>query len=139
MRFSSGSLIEGMNMKTCDYCKQYSDFSAYKLGNKIFCSKDCAKKVLFCRYCLGTTKEISNSGWQKYLWDWASEKRKGFEFGPAFGSSHEKACPRCGSTVQRLWICFFFPIIPLQKYRILAVEKEGKLNWSFIVRKLKNL
>ena len=139
MRFSSGSFLEGMNMRTCDYCKQFSDFSAYKLGEKIFCSEDCAKKALFCRYCLGTTNEISKSGWQKYLWDWASEIRKGFKFGPTFSSSHENTCPRCGSTIQRLWICFFFPIIPLSKYRLLTIQKEGKLNWSVIVRKLKNL
>jgi len=139
MHFSSGSLIEGMNMRTCDYCKQFSDFSALKSGDKIFCSEDCAKKALFCRYCMGTTKEISNSGWQKYLWEWASEKQKGFEFGPAFGSSNENTCPRCGSTIKKLWICFFFPIIPLGKYRVLAIQKEGKLNFSFIVRELKDL
>jgi len=126
-----------MDMKTCDYCKQYFDFDGYKVGSSTFCSKSCAQKTQFCRNCFVKTTDIPNQGWQKYFWDWAVNKKEGFNFGPAFGESCENTCPRCGSAIHRLWMYFFVPIIPLGKYRILHIMKEGQLNWTVLVRKIK--
>lgn len=124
-------------MKTCDYCKQYSDFDGYMVGDKVYCSINCAKKALFCRTCLSKTNDVPEYGLNKFFWDLATSKKEGFEFGPSFSTYDKNACPRCGSVIQRLWLCFFVPIIPFGKYRTLYVKKAGQLNWTVLVRKLK--
>lgn len=124
-------------MKTCDYCKQYSDFDGYMVGESIFCSINCAKKALFCRTCLSKTKDVEESGLNKIFWDMATTKKEGFSFGPSFITHDKTTCPRCGSVVQRLWLSFIIPLVPFGKYRTLHVQKVGQPNWTVLARRLK--
>lgn len=45
-------------------------------------------------------------------------------------------CSICGSIRQKKWLCFFVPIIPLEEYRVVYLERD-LLNARYIGRKLK--
>ena len=124
-------------MKTCDYCKQYSDFEGYTVGESVYCSINCAKKALFCRTCLSKTKDVEETCLNAIFWEMATTKKEGFSVGPSFITHDKSTCPRCGSVIQRLWLCLIVPLIPFGKYRTLHVKKTGQLNWTVLARRLK--
>ena len=49
---------------------------------------------------------------------------------------HSNICPACQSILQRKWVCFGLPLIPLSKYRIIYLE-SGPYFSRFLGRKLR--
>jgi hypothetical protein len=45
-----------------------------------------------------------------------------------FGSA--EPCPLCGSAVSTKWVTFFFPVIPLQSYRVIELPRNQYLSRS---------
>ncbi|MHB8138390.1 MAG: tetratricopeptide repeat protein [Smithellaceae bacterium] len=143
-------------MKSCDYCKRTILFGGYKLGNKIFCNKDCAEdfkspKKGFCESCLAETTTNESEFIHSVIAVGAGAGRTlGDKLGlgglPTIGLGiwpidfQKNQCPKCGSVIVRLWMGVLIPIIPLnKKYRVLTLRHNPDhcSIYDYLVRKLK--
>ncbi len=118
-------------MKSCSNCGHTIIFGGHQVGDNFLCSKKCEAEFIpsgkeFCESCLVETVEIAKLRWRAFLFVAASKVYNGlsrknirFRSGLEFGPLNKNKCPRCGSVIAKLWICFLIPIIPLDRYRIL--------------------
>lgn len=123
-------------MNTCFHCQKKIFKKGYYIGNKHFCSKNCAAYFKsqngFCEKCLAETTEEQTGDLRMF---------NGIGTGLGFFSKKNSKCPDCGSIIKRKWFFIGVPIVPHDQYRIIDLTHKHGLTTqekTFLARKLKN-
>lgn len=123
-------------METCFHCQKKIYLKGHKVGDKLFCSKNCAAYFKaqngFCENCLAETTAESTGN----LWMF-----NGIGTGLGVFPKKNSECPTCGSVIKRKWFFFGFPIVPYDQYRVINLTDKhglGGEDMTFLTRKLKN-
>ncbi len=121
-------------MERCANCNKRILFGAVKTAYGAFCSADCSKGFRaalngFCDACLAQTTDQS-----------AGNMTQINGIGTMWGFFDKHKCPECGSVVKTKWFTFLFPLIPLDKYRVLFIQQKHTLTGyrsRYLARRLK--
>lgn len=121
-------------MERCNNCKKVIVFGAIRSANGVFCSDTCeagyqALQQGFCEACLAQTTDESPGNLRQINGIGTSW---GFDFGG------KDKCPTCGSAVKTKWFCFIFPLVPIDKFRVLSTQENlTGSRGRFLARKVK--